>query len=203
MKHRPPPASWTGTGQCVVALVRCPRACGPIPSPLERVPGPVILAAASYATSPVGPYLELAVAEPVRSGARIGACVTVIVVDSAPSRDAGRARWGLPKELGTLSWSVRGDSVMLGWEERGVAVAGHPVGPRFPALVPFRSLQAGTDGPVRFGGLMRGWGRFSRVEVDVPPGDPLAHLSGRHPGLRVTRGAITMGPARRAARAPQ
>ncbi|HEX2064326.1 MAG TPA: acetoacetate decarboxylase family protein [Acidimicrobiales bacterium] len=187
----------------MVALVRCPRGCGPIPSPLERVPGPVILAAARYATSPVGPYLELAVAEPVRLGARIGTCVTVIVVDSAASRDAGRTRWGLPKELGTLNWSAQDDSVTLGWEERGVAVTGHPVGPGFPAVVPFRSLQPHADGPVRFGGLMRGWGRFSRVEVAVSPGDPLGALAGRHAGVRVTRGAVTMGRARPAGRAPE
>ena len=161
-----------------------------------------MIAAARYETSPVGPYLELAVAEPVRLGARLGTCVTTIVVDSAASQDVGRARWGLPKQLGTLHWSFEGDSVALTWEERGVVVIGHPAGPRFPALVPFRSLQDRSDGPVRFGGLMRGRGRLSRVDVEVPPGDPLAPLAGRHSGLRVTRGSVTMGRARPAGEAP-
>ncbi len=155
-----------------------------------------MVAAARYLNSPVGPYLELAVAEPVRLGARIGTCVTTIVVDSAASQDAGRARWGLPKELGTLRWSVEGETVALSWEERGVVVTGRPVGPRFPALVPFRSLQERADGPVRFGGLMRGRGRLSRVEVAVRAGDQLAPLAGRHSGLVVARGAVTMGRAR-------
>ncbi len=69
----------------------------------------------------------------------------MIVVDSAGPREAGLSRWGLPKEMGTLHWSSEGEDVSLRWEERGVVVRAQPLGPRFPAVVPFRSLKVGAD----------------------------------------------------------
>lgn len=179
-----------------MCFATCERRAAPLPPGLQRIPGPVLVVAARYATSPVGPYLELAVAEPVRLGARVGTCATVMVVDSAASRQAGRTRWGFPKELGTLHWSAEGDDVVLRWEERGVVVRGRPAGPAFPAIVPYWSLQARADGPIRVGGLLRGSGRFSRVDIDVGPEDPLACLTGRHRGMAVTKATVTMGAAR-------
>jgi hypothetical protein len=152
--------------------------------------------AARYTSSAVGAYLEFAVAEPVRLGTRLGTCATVIVVDSAGSREAGLTRWGLPKKMGTLHWSFEGEDVSLRWEQHGVLVRAQPLGPRFPAVVPFRSLQVRTDAPVRFGGLAWGSGRLCRVEVAVEPGDPLACLAGRHPGIHLRQAAVRMGDAR-------
>lgn len=189
-------SGWTGNGECVVALARCREGVLAPPPPLRRVPGPVLVVAARYTSSVVGAYLELAIAEPVRLGTRLGTCATVIVVDSAGSREAGLTRWGLPKEMGTLHWSLKGEGVSLRWEERGVTVRAQPLGPRFPAVVPFRSLQVRADAPVRFGGLACGSGRLCRVDVAVEPGDTLACLAGRHPGIHLRQAAVRMGDAR-------
>ena len=188
-------AQWSGTGECFVATARCPAGCGGIPPPLRRVAGPVLVVAARYDTSPVGSYLELAIAEPVRLGARVGTCATAIVVDSVGSRDAGRTHWGLPKQLGTLQWTDDGDSVALRWEEGGVTVTARPGRRRFPVPVPFWSLQAREDGPVRVSGLMRGSGRFAAVSIDVDDGQPMTCLAGRHRGLHVSAASVTMRPA--------
>ena len=180
-----------------MALARCPGTGLPAPPPpLRRAPGPVLVVAARYATSPVGPYRELAVAQPVRLGLRLATCAAAMVVDSAGSRDAGRRSWGLPTEMGTLHWSVEGDDVSLRWEEGGVAVTSHPAGPRFPVVIPFRSLQTLAGTPVHFGGRARGTGRFSLIDVAVEAGSPLACLAGRHRALHLTEAATRMGEAR-------
>lgn len=194
--------AWIGTGECVVGLARCPAGIGTPPSPLRRTRGPVLIVAARYTSSPVGPYLEIVVSEPVRVGLRFGMCATVMVVNSVGSCEAGRAHWGFPKEIGTLSWSSQGEEVSLRWEERAVVVSGRPVGRSFPAIVPFRSLQTRADGPVRFGGSATGRARCCRMEVEVEPGDPLAPLAGRHPAIHLTAGRVRMDAARRLQMAP-
>ena len=50
--------------------------------------------------------------------ARIGICVTTMVVTSVDARLGGRVNWGFPKELGTVSWLEEGDDRILRWEER-------------------------------------------------------------------------------------
>lgn len=189
-------AAWKATGECVVGFATCGRRDAPLPAGLQRLPGPVLVVAARYATSPLGPYLELAVLEPVRVGLHVGTCATMMVVDSAESRDAGRIRWGFPKELGSLHWSSEDDAVSLEWEERAMVVRSQPCGPAFPALVPFRSLQSRADEPVRIDGVLRGPARFSRMEITVGSEDPLASLAGRHRGTAVARASLTMGQAR-------
>ncbi|MDQ4098777.1 MAG: acetoacetate decarboxylase family protein, partial [Actinomycetota bacterium] len=142
-----PHAPWSLTGECIVAWARWqagtagagPRA--PLPGDLQALPGPSSLTAARYETSPVGPYLELAVGEPARLGARPGVCITTMVVDSADSRIGGRLNWGFPKELGTLVWDTEGEARSLVWEERKVRMRAVPVGPSVPVVLPMRALQ--------------------------------------------------------------
>lgn len=190
-------AVWTGTGQCVVCLAfGAPHSSG-LPEGMVPVPGPHLVVAARYDSSPVGPYLELAVAEPVRAGRRAGLCVTTMVVDSQASLEAGRETWGFPKELGTLRWSAGDDVAALRWEERGVEVRGHAGGPRLPAPVPFGAIQGRGSELVRVWGLLRGRARPARVDVEVPDRDPLAGLAGRHRGATVTAGTLRMGRPRR------
>jgi len=85
---------WTGTGECLVCVVWRPKARVPLPSGLRHLPGAQLVVAANYATSPVGPYLELAVAQPARHGTRVGMCVTMIACGSAAASPAGRDGWG-------------------------------------------------------------------------------------------------------------
>ena len=155
--------------------------------------------AACYDTSPVGPYLELAVGEPARLGARPGVCITTMVVDSADSRLGGRVNWGFPKELGTLAWDAAGEGRSLVWEERKVEVRAVPAGPSVPVVLPMRALQRRADGLVVVPAWLRGRARISRVEIEAPDDDGLSGLAGRHRGLLVAGLRFVVDPARRPA----
>ena len=191
-----PFAPWTLTGESLVALAWAPPPLHPLPEGLHRVPGPHLVGAVCYSDSPVGPYLELAVGEPARLGVRIGWCITTMVVDSAASRLGGRLNWGFPKEVGTLLWSADGRERRLRWVERGIEVRGRAGGLHLPGLVPVRSLQHRTDGPVVVPGRIRGRGRLTRVEVEVGDRDPLADLDGTHFGVHVAGMRFLVRPAR-------
>jgi hypothetical protein len=194
-----PPGPWSLAGEFVVALVRG-RVSGSgagsqLPPDLHRMPGPNLLVAARYSESPVGPYLELALSEPARLGARVGMCVTTMVVTTSESRLGGRANWGFPKELGTLDWSCEGAARVLRWHERDIVVRGTPVGPPLPTLVPTWMLQRRADGPVSAAARLSGRARTARVEVSVPEGDPWAPIGGSHLGAVLAGGKLVMGEA--------
>jgi hypothetical protein len=195
----PPVAPWELAGECVVALVRGARSGASLPVGLHPVPGPLVVTAARYTESPVGRYLELAVGEPARVGARVGLCMTLMVVDSPESRRGGRLNWGLPKELGTLRWLADGDDRTLAWEDRDVVVEGRPTGPSVPMVAPVRTLQRRADGLVVVGGHLRGHARPARVEITAPDSDSLAGLTGSHRGMVLSGMRLVIDPARRPA----
>ncbi len=195
----PPAAPWELAGECVVALIRAPASRPPLPAGLHPMPGPLVVVAARFTESPVGPYLELSVAEPARVGARIGLCVTLMVVDSPASRLGGRLNWGLPRELGTLRWLADQDERTLAWEDRDIVVTGRPSGPSAPMIAPVRSLQRRADGLVVVGGRLRGHARPARVELTAPDTDGLAGLAGSHRGMVLTGVRMVVNPARRPA----
>ena len=192
----PPVAPWVLGGESVVCLARGGGRVGTMPEGVRRVAGPCLVVAACYSGSPVGPYLELAVGEPTRLGVRFGWCFTTMVVSSADARLGGRASWGFPKELGTLTWSRDGSVRSMHWAERDVTVTG--VASRFvlPALVPVRALQRRTDGPVVVPGRLRGLGRVARVTVSAPADDPMSSVAGRHLGVVVASMKYVVRPAR-------
>ena len=74
-----------------------------LPAGIHRLPGPYVVSAVRYSDSPVGPYLELAVGEPARLGARPGLCITTMVVTTAEARVGGRLKWGFPTKLPPIS----------------------------------------------------------------------------------------------------
>lgn len=170
---------------------------GGLPDGLRPLPGPCSINATRFDDSPVGPYRELAVAQPARLGARVGMCVTTMVVTSVDARLGGRVNWGFPKELGTLVWLDEGDDRILRWEERDIVVRATPVGPPLPVLLPLRALQRRADGLVSVRGHLRGRGRMAHIRVDIPSDDGLAGLAGRHLGLMVSGLRLVMQPARR------
>jgi len=191
------PAGWTGTGECLVCVVWRPRGRLPLPSGLRHLPGAQLVVAARYATSPVGPYLELAVAQPARHGTRPGMCVTTIACGSAAASAAGRDGWGFPKEQADLRWSEEGSEMTLRWEDRGIMVHGVTKARSLSAVLPYSSLQCRTDGPVWVTGRLRGWARLARVELIVPADDQLSFLVGSHRGAFFGNAAVKMGAARR------
>jgi hypothetical protein len=196
MSSEAPHAPWVLGGESVMAVVPSPGAFD-LPDGLRRLPGPVSISGTRFDDSPVGPYRELAVGQPARLGARVGMCMTTMVVTSVDSRLGGRVNWGFPKELGTLVWLDEGDDRVLRWEERGIVLRASPVGPPLPVLLPLRALQRRGDGLVSIRGHARGRGRVARVEVEIPADDPLASLAGSHHGLLVAGMRLVMNPARR------
>ena len=192
-----PHAPWLLGGESLVALASVKQPLGDVPEGLRRIPGPCSITAARYDDSPVGPYRELAVGQPAHLGARLGLCITTMVVTSVDSRLGGRVNWGFPKEMGTLVWLDEGDDRVLRWEERDIVLRASPVGPPLPVLLPLRALQRRADGLVSIRGHARGRGRVAHVDVEVPADDPLAGLAGRHRGLLIAGMRLVMNPARR------
>ena len=192
-----PHAPWVLGGECVMGVAAASPAPGELPDGLRRIPGPCSITATRFDDSPVGPYRELAVAQPARLGARVGMCITTMVVTSVDSRLGGRVNWGFPKEMGTLVWLDDGEERVLRWEERDIVVRACPTGPHLPVLLPLRALQRRADGLVSVRGHLRGRGRMAHLEVDVPAGDDLAGLAGRHVGVMVSGMRLVVNPARR------
>ena len=197
MSSELPHAPWLLGGESLLTLASAKEPLGDLPEGLGRIPGPCSITAARYDESPVGPYRELAVGQPAHLGARLGLCITTMVVTSVDSRLGGRVNWGFPKEMGTLVWLDEGEDRVLRWEERDIVVRASPVGPPLPVLLPLRALQRRADGLVSIRGHTRGRGRVAHVDVEVPADDPLAGLAGRHRGLMIAGMRLVMNPARR------
>src|SRR5687768_9071554 len=89
---------WRMAGECVVGWVAgvASPLRGLLPRGVRPLPGPAVVVAASYSSSPVGPYLELSVGLPARLGLRPGLCVVFELVSLADARLAHREHWGLP-----------------------------------------------------------------------------------------------------------
>lgn len=192
-----PVAPWALTGESIVALARCRSSPGVVPRGLTRAPGPALIVANRYTDSPVGPYLELAVGCPAWLGVRPGWCFTTMVVDNPAARLGGKLNWGYPKELGRLAWTHDGDERELRWLDRDICVRGVPHRFVLPMLVPMRSLQRRSDGPVVVPGRLRGRARLARVTVYAPRDDELAAVAGRHHGLHIAGLKFVLRPARR------
>jgi len=192
-----PVAPWALSGESLVALARCRSTPGVLPEGVVRVPGPVLVVANRYSQSPVGPYLELALACPARVGPRPGWCFTTMVVDNPEARVGGRLNWGFPKELGRLVWSHDGDERELRWVDRDVCVRGVPGSLVLPFLVTMRALQRRGDGPVVVPGRVRGRARLAEVNVYAPAEDELSCITGSHRGAHLAGMHFTVRPARR------
>ncbi len=181
-----PFAPWALRGESMIALVRRRGEPPALPPGLLPVPGPALVAASRYTSSPVGPYLELLVAVPARLGMRPGWCCTTVITNRQDARIGGRLNWGFPTELGRLGWYSHDDERELVWEDRDLVVRGRARGPRLPLGAPTRALQSRGDGPVVVPGRFWGRIRWGRMTVQVYPGDELAWLMGPHAGVLVS-----------------
>jgi hypothetical protein len=181
----PRAGQWTLQGEAMVAFTARRPQRPTLPRGLSTVPGPAMVTATRYTQSPVGPFLELAVAEPVRLGARVGWCRTLVVVDRDDVRLGDRLQWGFPAERGMLRWFVRDEERELVWDDRDIVVRGRGLGPTWPYLSPQRTLQQRNSEPVVVPGHVRGMARAARVTVQTMPGDALVGLAGRHLGIMV------------------
>ena len=189
---------WHLSGELLIALARRPAGARPLPDGVAPLPGPAVVLAASYSASPIGPFTELAVAEPARLGLRPGYCVTTSVVAASECRIDYRLNWGVPADVGTLLWEVEPSGLRrLTWLERGVTVSGAASWFRVPGWLPVRGVQRRSDGVVLVPRRVRGWLSPSVVTVDVPGDDGrLSWLAGRHVGAVVPGMRMVVEPAR-------
>jgi hypothetical protein len=178
-----------------MALVRGARLDAPLPAGIRRLPGPAVVLAERWATSPVGPYLSLGVGVPARIRLHAGVCFTTNVVSTVESRAAGMAHWGFPHECGTLRWTAKEDGAEVVWEERGLVVEAAYARRRVRLNVPMRGVQARGDEPVVVPVRMHGLVRRARVVIEVPGDDPLARLAGRRVGFHVGGLEMVLRPA--------
>lgn len=155
-----------------------------------------VVVAERYTASPVGPYLSLGVAWLGRVGMRPGLRFSTMVVDNHDRLSAGRRNWGLPGEMGTLSWATVGDETAVVWHERGIELRARATGGAFPAYLPVRLLQHRADGEVVVPTRLRGRARRANVDVRVPSADDLARIAGEHRGLIIAGVAAQLRPAR-------
>ena len=194
-----PEAPWTLSGEVVVALVRRPGGgeAAILPAGLEPMPGPAVLWAGHWAQTPVGPFSELALAVPARLGLRPGLCITMSVVNNADARLAGRLGWGMPRQLGSLSWVAADAQRTLRWAERDLEVRAEVRPGAGPFTKAVRCLQRRSDGPVVVPARLSGWIRRARLTIDVPGEDGLEPLAGSRRGWIVSGRSLVLQPSRR------
>ena len=207
----PPAAPWRSVGEAVVAWVPAPRELRTLlPAGVSALPvrlggGHAVLVGAWYPTSPIGPYVELALLLPARLGLRPGLCVVFQVVSSPVARRAYRTNWGLPATVGSLSWDVvdGGAARELRWSAPGLVLRGVPRGPAFPAVLPLRSVARRTDGPVVVPQRVLALVRPAVTTVTMGDAADSQHgfvgfdrLAGSHPGAVLAGARFLTRPAR-------
>lgn len=200
--------AWELDGEAIVAVVGRHHSASALPDGLDAVPGPRLLTATRYTGSPMGPYLEVALAEPARLGRHVGWCRTMVVVDRADVQRDTRMRWGVPALLGSLIWKVDGDDRSLSWHEAGVVISGRSRGVGVPWVLPQRLLQDRGPETVVLPTRLRGLAHPGAVRVDSddrgpdawrsPRAEPLLAVQGSHLGAVLTGLHGRLTPARAA-----
>jgi hypothetical protein len=193
-----PPEPWSLRGQMHLSVWLWPSRRAPV-RPAAAAGGAVSVlrrqivgtAWVSYEPGSVLQYRELLSATLVRVGGRPTPTITDIWVDSAASRDGGRALWGIPKEMAEFrpfNTDAAWDATVV--DEKGTRIASGTVarGVRLPGRWPIRfGIAQERDGailrtPVRGTARIRlGWAYWR-----VAPDGPLGYLHGRRPAFSVT-----------------
>jgi hypothetical protein len=189
-------ARWALHGEAVVALVGARPGHDLVQRSLHPLPGPTLVIAERFTDSPVGPFSVLSVGMPVRLGLRPAWHYFVSVISSTNARRAGRAFWGFPHQLGTLSWVHEGDVTRIRWEEQELSIDASTKRGRVPFLVPMRSAQVRGDGPVVVPQWMRGSARRADVEISSAEQGPGSFLHGCHQGVCISSLHVRRSPAR-------
>jgi hypothetical protein len=184
-----PPEPWRLVGQMRVSVWAPPAgAVPPLPAALGpvrpvRIAGRLLVGAAwvDYQAGGDMAYHELLCAVLMRDGLRPRVGITHIWVDSAESRDGGRALWGIPKQL--ADFTMDDGSATATADRAEIAAGANRRGARLPGRWPvrFRIIQV-LDGrpkttPVRATARLGA----GRVRWRFAPGGPLGFLAGRRP----------------------
>ncbi len=182
-----PPEPWHLRGQLYASAFLVPAERLKVDLPpgcsLVRGWGRLVVGAVWVAYEPGGvlSYRELMTTVLVRRGVRLMPTITHIWVDSEPSRDGGRALWGIPKDLASFSFD---GSHFAARDDHGPLARG-TVRPRhaLPFRVPVRfKVVQWLDGrakvsPVRSTATVA----LAQGSFEPDPSGPLAFLSGCTP----------------------
>lgn len=196
-----PGAPWETVIEAVAWAHRAvPDARDLLPAPLrDQVVAEVTVGAfLHYLASPVGTYTEVLASPLVVRPRPFAAHVPFIAVDSVASVHGGRAHWSLPKALAEFDWTgprrpatATGD----GWQ---VTAAARVLPLRLPTVAWFGLAQVPPSGqPATARVRVTGWVSPARVQVATQgPSLPDWLLTGRHPGIVVTRARQVVGRLR-------
>jgi hypothetical protein len=193
-----PPEPWQLRGQLYASAFLLPAADLSIELPpgcsLVRIAGRAVVGVVwvDYEPGGVLAYRELMTTVLVRKGLRVLASITHIWVDSAASRDGGRALWGIPKELAQFSFdgahlAARDDAGPLA---RGTV---HP-GRRLPVRLPMRfTIAQRQSGRAKFSRVRATAApALARARFEPDPSGPLAFLAGQAPVASFALGDFRM-----------
>lgn len=182
-----PPEPWDLRGRLYASAFLVPADDVAVDLPpgcsLVRVGGRVVVGAiwVSYEPGGVLSYRELMTTVLVRRGLRVLPTITHIWVDSAASRDGGRALWGIPKELASFDFdgnhfAARDEAGPLA---RGTVRATRALPGRLPARFTIVQWLGGRAklSPVRATAALS----LARGSFEADPSGPLAFLTGRSP----------------------
>ncbi len=194
-----PPEPWQLHGTMIASTFHVPSAQVPIVappgwSPVRLARRCVVTAAwVDYTPPGVLTYRELMVTLLVRRGRAVAPTILSIWVDSAASREGGRALWAIPKEQATFDFSGSHLAVTaLDGAPLAVSRACRRHG--LPGVLPLRFSVVQERGGVSVVTPVRVRGRLatSRVTWDAPPGGPLGWLAGRRPVASVQLSGFSM-----------
>lgn len=203
-----PPSPWVVQGSALVIIGRLGRRAARDlagnPRGLVGLPGLgsiAVLGLIRYDDTPVGPYHEVVVIPGVLWRTLPGALISHMLVDSARSRLAGRALWGLPKELAHFDWQPERLTVADPTGQTVLTASWQPTGMRLGFLLPPLPV-ATLRGPRRqlfvTGGWLTGM-RRARVALAIPATSPFASLAaivrGPHLALAIDRFRVRISAA--------
>ncbi len=140
---------WDLSGAALVMLQRVGLRRGAI----------AVVALVRYDASPVGVYLERAVAVMTRRGPS----VVEMQVSSFDSMRGGRRGWGYPKTMGDLKWREETKAVVFDarFENRSRVYRSRAFGPSFPIAVRAWSAQTLNEKSIRAPFTLRGRARLA------------------------------------------
>jgi hypothetical protein len=177
-------------GEALAVMVNAAAVGAAVRPGLGGWPGPGLLVAVQSPTA-------LFLARPGRLGWRPVLHATLAVVGDHKTRARLQGEFGLPAEVGRLSWVGDGHQRRVTWTERRLVITARGSRLAAPIVVRLRLAQHRADGlvlsPVRGVGLARS--AVAVVELGVG-GDRLAGLAGRHRGLLLSGIDLVVRPAR-------
>jgi hypothetical protein len=196
-----PPSPWTLNATAYVSLWRVPATHWPVTlgTGIRELTlfGSVMLCSGFVDYEPGGDlqYRELFLAVLVRAGARLGATLPLIWVDSIASLEGGRALWAIPKQLAVVH--VENRTLRAVSNGRPIASMSFETGRRLLRRLPIRAtvMQARGSELVRTPIHVSAEVERIRAQWYIPQDGPLSVLQDRVPlmSLRLSQARLRFG----------